>query len=68
MTKIEKDKLWWGKTSAIGLGKYVKIKALNPLLFPRKTRVLFAIFESFFSFIRLGKQIKGLGSKFDKVL
>ena len=68
MTKIEKDKLWWGKTSAIGLGKYVKIKALNPLLFPRKTRVLFATFESFLPENRVGTQIKGLGSKFDKVL
>ena len=35
--EIEKNKQWWGKTSDIGLTKYVKIKSLSPLPLPGKT-------------------------------
>ena len=68
MPKIEKDKHKWGKTSAIWLSKYVKIKTLSPLPFPEKTRLLFAIFRLFLPGNRVGSQMKGLESKFDKIL
>ena len=60
MTKIEKDKQMWGKTSALELSKYVKIQALSPLPFPGETRLLFAIFGLFLPGNRVGSQIKGL--------
>ena len=51
------------------LSKYVKIKALSPLPFLGKTRLLFITFELFFlPGNRIGSQIKGLESKFDKIL
>ena len=56
------------KISAIGLTKCVKIKALSPLLFPGKTRLLLAIFGILLSENRVGSQIKGLESKCDKIL
>ena len=69
MAKIEKDKKQWRKTSTIMLSKYVKIKALSPLPFLGKTRLLFITFELFFlPGNRIGSQIKGLESKFDKIL
>ena len=46
-----------GKTSAIGL--YIKIKALFPLPFPRKTRLLFALFGYFWQEIWRGHKSKG---------
>ena len=46
-----------GKTSAIGL--YIKIKALFPLPFPRKTRLLFALFGYFWQEIMRGHKSKG---------
>ena len=58
MAEIEKDKQQWGKASAIGLSKYVKIKALSPLLFSGKTRLLFAILGLFLPGNRVGSQIK----------
>ena len=57
-----------GKTSAIGLWKYVKIKVLSPLPIPGKTRLLYAIFGGFLPENRVRSQIKGLESKFDKIL
>ena len=36
MADIEKTNLWQEKTLAIGLSKYVKIKALSPVSFPGK--------------------------------
>ena len=56
------------KTSAIGLTKCVKIKALSPLPFPGKTRLLLAICGVLLSENRVGSQIKGLESKCDKIL
>ena len=41
MVKIEKKKQFCGKSSVIGLSKYVKIQALSPLTFPGKIRLLF---------------------------
>ena len=68
MTEIEKDNNWWGKTSAIRLSEYVKIKALSPFSFPRKTRLLFPIFGLFLPGNRVEPQIERLESKFDKIL
>ena len=67
MAKIEKHKQQWGKTSAIGLCNYVKIKALSPLLFPGKIELPFAIFGLFLPGKWVGSQIKRLESKFDKI-
>ena len=39
-----KKNKYYKKTSAIGLFKHAKIKALSFLLFPRKIGLLFAIF------------------------
>ena len=50
--EIEKDRQKRGKNSAIGPSKYVKRKALSPLPFPGKTRLLFAIFELFLEFFQ----------------
>ena len=63
MAKIEKY-----KQSVIGLSKYVKIKALSHLPFPEKTRPLFAISGLFLSGNKVESKIKGLESKFDKIL
>ena len=52
-----------GKPSAIGLSKYVKVKALSPLLFLEKTRSLFAIFGLFLPGNRVESKIKGIESK-----
>ena len=52
-----------GKPSAIGLSKYVKVKALSPLLFLEKTRPLFAIFGLFLPGNRVESKIKGIESK-----
>ena len=69
MAKIEKDKKQWRKASAIMLSKYVEIKALSPLPFLGKTRLLFTTFELLFlPGNRIASQIKGLESKFDKIL
>ena len=56
------------KTSAIGLTKCVKIRALSPLPFPGKTRLLLTICGVLLSENRVGSQIKGLESKCDKIL
>ena len=40
----KKKNYWLGKTSAIGLTKYVKIKSISPLPLPAKTRLLFVQF------------------------
>ena len=45
MAEIEKDKQYWGKTSAIGLFKYVKIKALSPF---QEKRDFFLKYLSYF--------------------
>ena len=45
MAEIEKNKQYCGKTSAIRLSKYVKIKGLSPPSFPGKIRLVFAIFS-----------------------
>ena len=42
------------------------MKALSPLPFPGKIRLLFAIFGLFLPGSRTGSQVKGLESKFDK--
>ena len=54
--------------SAIGSSKYVKIKALSPLPFPGKTRLLFAIFGLYLPGNWVESQIKGLELKFGKIL
>ena len=54
------------KTSTVGLSKYVKMKALSPLSFPGKIRLLFPIFRLFLPGNRAGSEVKGLESKFDK--
>ena len=51
--------------SAIGLSKYVKIKALSPLSFPGKIRLLFALFGLFFARKRARPQVGGSESKCD---
>ena len=56
------------KKLAIGLSKYVKIKALCPLSFLGKTQLLFAIFELFLVGNRVGSQYKGIETKFEKIL
>ena len=68
MYEIENDKQWWEKPSAIRLFKRVKTKALSPFPFPERTPLLFAIFGLFLPGNRVGSQIKGLKSKFDKIL
>ena len=47
MVRIEKNKSISWKTSAIGLSKYGKIKALSPLLFTGKIQLLFVLFGLF---------------------
>ena len=54
MAKIHKNKQWCGKTSAIELSKFVKMKSLSHLPFPRKIRLLFAIFGIFLRGKRVG--------------
>ena len=44
MVKIEKNKQYCGKTSAIELSKYVRMKSLSPLPFPGRMWLLFTIF------------------------
>ena len=48
IVEIGKNKHCCGETSAIGPSKFVKIKALPPLPFPGKIRLLFTIFGLFF--------------------
>ena len=66
---------WWiqvfmekGRTqiSVIELSKYVKIKSLSSLPFPGKIGLLLAIFGIFLPENRVGSQVKGGESKFDK--
>ena len=66
VAKIEKNKQYFGKTSATELSKYVKMKFLSALPFSGKMRLLFAIFGIFLTGNRAGSQVKGLESKFDK--
>ena len=47
MAKIDKNKDCCGKTSAIELSKFVKMKPLSHPPFPRKIRLLFVIFGIF---------------------
>ena len=54
------------KTSDIELSKYVKMKPLSLLPFPRKMQLLFAIFGIILPGNRAGSQVKGVESKFDK--
>ena len=56
MAGIEKSKYLWEKTLAIGLYKYVKIKAPSALPFPRNIRLPFALFRRK---KRLGHMFKG---------
>ena len=49
MPKIEKDKHKWGKTSAIWLSKYVKIKTLSPLPFPEKNTITICNISAIFA-------------------
>ena len=49
IAEIEKNKRLCGKTLAVGLSKYFKIKTLSPLPFLGKIQLLFAIFGLFFS-------------------
>ena len=43
MAEIEKNNYFLSKTLAIELSKYRKIKAITPLAFPGKIRLLFAL-------------------------
>ena len=52
--------------SVIELSKYVKIKSLSSLPFPGKIGLLLAIFGIFLPENRVGSQVKGGESKFDK--
>ena len=61
-----KNKQYCGKISVIELSKYVKIKSLSSLPFPGKIGLLFAIFGIFLPDNRVGSQVKGGESKFDK--
>ena len=63
--KLKKNKQQCGKTSAIELSKYVKMKSLSPLPFLGKIPSLFAIFGIFLSGNRAGSQVKGVELKFD---
>ena len=64
MTEIEKNK-YLRKTLAIEPSKYRKIKALSPLAFPRKIRLLFALFWLFLTGNRPRSKVKGSKSKFE---
>ena len=44
MAEIYKNTYFGGKASAVNLSKYVRIKALSPLVFPGKIRLLSALF------------------------
>ena len=46
----------------------VKVKVLSPFPFPGKTRLLFAMFGLLLPGNRVRLQVKGLESKFDKIL
>ena len=62
----KRNKQQCGKTSAIELSKYVRIKSLFHLPFPGKIRLLFAIFGVTLPGNTVGSQFKGVESKFDK--
>ena len=47
MRKIEKSKCFGEKTAAIWLSKYVKTKAVSPLLFSGQISLLFLLFGLF---------------------
>ena len=66
MAKIKKTKQQCGKTSAIELFKYVKMKSLSPLTFLGKIRLAFAIFGIFLPGNSAGSQDEEVESKFDK--
>ena len=66
MAKIERNKQQCGKTSAIELFKYVKMKSLSPLTFLGKIRLAFAIFGIFLPGNSAGSQTEEVESKFDK--
>ena len=59
MAKIEKNRSSVGKTLAMGLSKYRKINALSPLAFPRKIRLLFALFWLFLAGTNQDQRSKG---------
>ena len=67
IAEVKKNMHQCRKTSAIGPSKYVKIKALSPLLFPSKIQSLFGVFGLFLSVSRAGSQVRGLESKVCKV-
>ena len=67
IAEVKKNKHQCRKTSAVGLSKYGKIKALSPLLFPSKIQSLFGVFGLFLSVSRAGSQVRGLESKVCKV-
>ena len=50
---------WQGKTSAIRLSKYVKIKVLSPLLFPGKTDYFLHYLGYFWQELERGLKSKG---------
>ena len=60
IVEIGNNKHCCGETSAVGPSKCVKIKALSPLPFPGKMRLLFTIFGLFLPGSRAGSQVKGL--------
>ena len=66
IAEIEKNKHQCRKTSATGLSKYVKIKVLFPLPFPRKIRLIFEIFGLFLPGNRRGHKSKGQNQSLTK--
>ena len=60
IAEIEKNKNYCGKTSAVGLLKYIKIKALSPLPF--------ILCDLFLRGNRVRSQLKAVESNFDKNL
>ena len=65
MTEIGKSKWLPRKTLAIGLSKYRNIKTLSPLAFPRKIRLLFALFWLFLAGNRPRSKVKRSEWKFE---